>query len=517
LRRLATLLAAAALLGAVAAPSASGEAVNVTPSLVADVDPGDDNAPGFPDDSNPQSLTRVGDLVFFTAADAVHGRELWKTDGTAAGTEMVEDIVADPSGDSPDFLTEAGGLLYFTIDDGVNGKELWTSDGTAAGTDMVEDINPGDDESPGTPDSGTPQALTEVGDELWFRATDGPEPTGSGVEFWKSDGTPGGTDLVEDINPSGDSNPGDWTGAHGTFFFSADDGTNGFEVWTTDGSAANTDLFEDEAGGNFFPSEYTPSGGILYLRGEPGGAGELYKIESLGAGVELVSTGPGAIEPRSLTAYDDIVVFEATDPVVGREPFRSDGTNAGTGPIADLNPAGNSFPLPFTEVNGVLLMNPTVPSIGAELWRTDGTEAGTVLVKDILPQPGASSGVLRPTVIGGDTVVFQANGDPGNSELWHTDGTTANTGPASPEINPGPEFSSPENFVDLNGVALFQAFAPGVGLELWRADISPVPPPAINPPVITPAAPPQAAPKKCRKGQKLKKGKCVKKRRKRKR
>ena len=32
--------------------------------------------------------------------------------------------------------------LFFQADDGVNGRELWTSDGTAAGTQMVKDIDP---------------------------------------------------------------------------------------------------------------------------------------------------------------------------------------------------------------------------------------------------------------------------------------------------------------------------------------------------------------------------------------
>ena len=40
-------------------------------------------------------------------------------------------------------LTNVNGTLFFAADDGTNGKELWKSDGTAAGTVMVKDINPG--------------------------------------------------------------------------------------------------------------------------------------------------------------------------------------------------------------------------------------------------------------------------------------------------------------------------------------------------------------------------------------
>src|SRR5262249_22328452 len=42
--------------------------------------------------SSPGQMTLVGDTIFFTADDDVHGRELWKTDGTAAGTAFVKDV-----------------------------------------------------------------------------------------------------------------------------------------------------------------------------------------------------------------------------------------------------------------------------------------------------------------------------------------------------------------------------------------------------------------------------------------
>ena len=72
------------------------------------------------------------------------GQELWKSDGTAAGTTLVKNIrPGSGTSSSPRELTNVNGTLFFVADDGVTGQELWKSDGTAAGTVLVRDIHPG--------------------------------------------------------------------------------------------------------------------------------------------------------------------------------------------------------------------------------------------------------------------------------------------------------------------------------------------------------------------------------------
>src|SRR5262249_36204209 len=106
--------------------------------------------------SSPDSLTNVNGVAFFTANDGVHGRELWKSDGTAAGTGLVADINPGSGSSNPDNLTAVGSTLFFTANDGTHGTQLWESDGTSSGTVMVTTIGSGSDDA-------APYDLTNVG------------------------------------------------------------------------------------------------------------------------------------------------------------------------------------------------------------------------------------------------------------------------------------------------------------------------------------------------------------------
>ena len=75
----------------------------------------------------------------FVANDGVHGVELWKSDGTDAGTSMVMDINSGAFNNNPAKIIAMNNVIYFTAT-GSKGNELWQTDGTPTGTLLLKDI-----------------------------------------------------------------------------------------------------------------------------------------------------------------------------------------------------------------------------------------------------------------------------------------------------------------------------------------------------------------------------------------
>lgn len=88
-----------------------------------------------------RNLTAVGDRLYFTVNDGVYGEEIWRTDGTEAGTEIAFDLVPGYGSSLPENLTAIGNKLYFSADDGVVGQEPWVYIDRSAST-RICDIPP---------------------------------------------------------------------------------------------------------------------------------------------------------------------------------------------------------------------------------------------------------------------------------------------------------------------------------------------------------------------------------------
>jgi ELWxxDGT repeat protein len=236
-------------------------------------------------------LTNVNGTLFFAANDLDSGTELWKSDGTAAGTVRVKDIWPGLSrGSNPAFLTNVNGTLFFTADDGRRSwrghRGPWKSDGAAAGTVLVKDIDPRGDPSP--------RWLTNVDGTLFFTADDGR----SGFELWKSDGTAAGTIRVTGMGPR-TSNPAFLTNVNGTLFFAATtDGLWGPQLW----AVFPHDRLVTGAGGAppqvraFDARSGAETGSVLPFPAAFGGGVRVAAADLTGDGLPdlIVGAGPGA-------------------------------------------------------------------------------------------------------------------------------------------------------------------------------------------------------------------------------
>ena len=187
--------------------------------------------------SSPQNLTAVGDSLYYSAIDPTHGRELWLTDGTPANTALVVELA--PANLSPQFtyMAASGSALLFTTD---FPQALWRTTGTAVSTEIIAMLQARD--------------LTTVGTDVFFRAS----TPGTGSELWRSDGTAAGTAMVADLCPGAcgffdTAISPSFVGSPQLLYFLRFDGTK-TDLWRSDGTAGGTFMVNESAIGNQVPA-----------------------------------------------------------------------------------------------------------------------------------------------------------------------------------------------------------------------------------------------------------------------
>ncbi len=193
--------------------------------------------------SQPSILSAETNRFFFIATTPAYGGELWCSNGTAAGTYMVKDITPGPAGTSIGLTENSiahGGIVFFWAKDPLYGYELWRTDGSAAGTYMLKDIKPGSSGSYGVSNFATANNL------IFFAADDSVH----GTELWATDGSAAGTRMVKDISLATSttykhSKPRNLIAYKGEVYFSADDSIHGRELWKTSGEANGTVMVKD--------------------------------------------------------------------------------------------------------------------------------------------------------------------------------------------------------------------------------------------------------------------------------
>jgi ELWxxDGT repeat protein len=390
-------------------------------SLVMDINPGAAS-------SSPMEMVLQNGKLLFLATQVSTGQELWITDGTAVGTALVKDINPGPTGSTIWFLAngpthapQALGFVWFAANDGVNGLEMWRSDGTAVGTTLVANVAPG----AGVTNIGF--FFTTLGSRVIYTEDDGTR----GVEPYITDGTPAGTSLLKDINAAGGSWPDfiwimtpQGLQASSTFnnvvLFNADDGLNGIELWKTDGTPGGTQIVKDINPGapTSSPGGFFLLNGKLFFSATTATEGtELWSYDGTAASL-FADLNPGAASasPAWMLYLSGGVLLTLNNGANGTELWTTDGTVAGTALLKDIEPGPTgSNPSPQLDP-GRLIFTATTTTAGTEPWLTDGTATGTVLITDL--EAGAGSSILGAFTPAGSRLFFTAQTLVLGSELY---------------------------------------------------------------------------------------------------
>ncbi|MEN3943260.1 ELWxxDGT repeat protein [Prosthecobacter sp. SYSU 5D2] len=354
-------------------------------------------------DESSKSMVKLGNTLYLAIDTPLTGSELWRSDGTLEGTQLVLDIVPGIGGSEPRNLTVVGNRVFFTALNAELGRDLWVTNGQAAGTRLLKSFAVGED----------PTNLTAFNGSLIFSGTD----AANGRELWKSDGTPAGTVISRNINPAAGqpSGPADFYNFNDQFlYFTAYDPTNGRELWRMNPALASDIYIQTENG---------PTSGL------PG---------TTSAGSPIGMTFMPTFESNVTNPY---IYFAARNATIGREIFRTDGQGSYE-PKSDVAPGNlDADPRSFTVMsvagqNYLFFAANDRSGGGEELYRSDGNTS--VLMRNIATDqttPGPSDFTVMANLLfftadaGAGRALYRTAGQPGTNNTNIVSGSTPGSNP----------------------------------------------------------------------------------------
>lgn len=412
----------------------------------------------------------------------------------ASAPYMVKDIIPQ-GGSNPVYLTALNDKLIFVIPKGKDDKpQLWRSDGTKAGTTHLASFS-----------SLGPFVVTRS--RVYFTANDGEH----GSEPWRSNGTPDGTQMIDDLKPGKKSSKPLFIGGAGkrAYFLTVPYyqvvnffGTGGksivflgfiitdpggvaiqkslffagsffpspynFELWKTDGSLNGTTIVKEiRSSGGSFPNSFTSNGSSFwFFATDDSGQQGLWQSDGTGDGTQLIKElgAPATLGIAASANVQGTLYFVIRNETTQRlELWLSDSTETGTQMVQEIGPASQSPNYPVLAAFGSMLVFAVDDGThGTQLWKSDGTPEGTEMITSFATSPNALDGNL---VVVKSRLFFSANDGIHGFELWQTDGTSQGTGMVA-DINPDGN-SFPRELTGVRGTLFFSAKDGTHGVELW--------------------------------------------------
>ncbi len=354
--------------------------------------------PGF----SGYSSAALGSKILFNLTE-----QLWVSDGTVAGTfQLNTQLKLDP------VMAVMNGRLYFLTNERTNGNDnidLWSTDGTQGGTALVKNLFP----------SSIIQdvwGLNTLGSKLIFLSHSDQSP-----KLWTSDGTPQGTQpLIEILGASESPLP---TVIDGVYYFTSFYPT--YQLYRSDGTLPGTFVLLER---NCLAPVQLNGGNLLIA--VLNGKYELWKSDGTPDGTVPFLTNMHFKNIRMMTSVLGLAYLQV-DVQTWPELWRSDGTQTGTFALSDAytyDPLAwiyGSWLTIHQGPDGKAYFGKWDAQVGSEIWQSDGTKAGTRLLKDInTALSDAAIGSLTPF---GDKLVFLANDGQHGSQVWMSDGTGPGT------------------------------------------------------------------------------------------
>jgi len=338
------------------------------------------------------SAAKLGNKIIFKAANTnffptnpdSRDYEVFITDGSEEGTNLLKNINADESSSCRSFFTFRD-KVYFTAKSGFAGTtSMWSTDGTTAGTNTFKNIGFRD-----YYDNLYSPNVLQI-DSLHFIFSG--DTTDTKSNLYISDGTPQGTFTLKDFNPTtniAQASPGNFTKvANNKVIFTASVFGLGRVLHVTDGTPLGTVMLQ-----NINPNQsFLSFNDVL---------------------TQFHSDGQRAY-------------FFTNDTIHGSEPWVSDGTVEGTFMLKDVNP-GSASSLKsftgFTTIAGITYFIAQNLENGVELYRTDGTSSGTSLLIDFNSGPYAGVGDFLVSM--GNKLIFSGSMNGQEVNLFSYDVTTS--------------------------------------------------------------------------------------------
>lgn len=368
------------------------------------------------------AATMVGNTMFFTGADC----QIWRTDGTAAGTRQAAAITSPFLLYKPYNLTAFKNKFFFIAGDQVSVQpytrylSLWISDGTSTGTEELSALYA----APGSPDLAVTPIRTNNALVFFFTYHTYSEGEVNRYRLWRSDGTPQGTGYVaEFLVPYGYWQPDVTIGPDGMAYFKApleDNNVQSFALWRSDGTIQGTwpleatepfvvkyneDLRLQSAGNKFYAFFQSPDQYRLYLvETSPD-----YNLVEMGQ--FPIDSDLGYYVP-SMVPYADRLFFTHYSDL-----WETSGTPQSTNLYAQLNPLIQ--PKYFYPVGGKLFFTGFELATGSELWSIDRYGEPPQLVMDI--RPGSDNSEPTNYIFAGGKLYFYAHDGVHGRELWAYD------------------------------------------------------------------------------------------------